>query len=197
MKIAVCIPCHGSPKFKFTVSLGGLLLNTVYEGMPTPPTIELLALESSNLPMARNQLADMALKREPDYVLWLDADHSFPPDSLLRLLAHDLDVVGINQPRRNPPYAPTATSLDGKQVHTTAEKVATGLVEPVRYSGLGMALIKAGAMRKVGFPMFAGGEEDIWFADRLAKAGFAWHVDHALSMEVGHIAETELRFSQS
>lgn len=190
MKIAVCIPCHGGPKFKFTISLGGLLLNSIYSNLPKPPEFSLFALESSDLPYSRNRLASEALSHGSDYLLWLDADHSFPPDSALRLLAHGKDAVGINQPKRVAPHEPTAKGLDGQPVYSTEGK---GL-EEVACPGMGMLLIRATAMQGLKWPMFAGGSEDLFFFNQLRAAGTRIFVDHALSREVAHIAETELRF---
>jgi glycosyltransferase involved in cell wall biosynthesis len=191
VKVAICIPCHGSPRFKFTISLGGLLLDTTYAGLPDPIRFDLLGLESSNLPYARNHLAKEALARNPDYLLWLDADHMFPSDSLFRLLGHGKDVVGINQPRRYPPHGPTAQGLDGQPIQSKPGQ--TGLQE-VAHPGLGMCLVKASALKDLKWPLFAGGEEDVFFFKQLRNAGVKVFVDHALSREVAHIAETELRF---
>ena len=40
-----------------------------------------------------------------DEILWVDTDMQFPEDALLRLLAHDKDIVGCNYRTRTPPYA--------------------------------------------------------------------------------------------
>src|SRR3546814_12174506 len=43
-----------------------------------------------------------------DYILWMDSDHVFPAESLCRLWARNVDIVGVNYSRRCSPTAPTA-----------------------------------------------------------------------------------------
>ena len=71
----------------------------------------------SNLSLSRNRLLDEAVKAGFDAYLWLDSDHSFPEDALLRLIAHEKPVVALNQPRRQAPITPTAVK-GGELVQT-------------------------------------------------------------------------------
>jgi hypothetical protein len=191
MKIAVCVPVHGAPKFGFMNSLSGLLLQTVYGTLPQPHFLHVFSAESSNLLFNRNTIAANALSWSADYLLWLDSDHEFPADSLLRLLAHNKSVVAVNQPTRNPPHDPMALGLDGKPISSRGRSG----VEEVRGSGLCMALVSAEAMKSLPQPFFTGVNEDMAFADALRRSGHAWFVDHDLSMQVGHISEAVITFS--
>lgn len=161
--------------------------------------IDLIGMQGTPVAAVRNRLAAMALDLAPDFLLWADSDHRFPPDALERLLAHKKPVVGVNQLRRQPPHEPTAVRLvngKGERVVTTREKAERGELEEVLWPGLGLCLVSAEATRAVAPPIFAGEHEDASFFTRLREVGFPAYADHALSMEVTHITETELSFRQ-
>lgn len=164
------------------------------------PGIELLSniASSSDIATGRHHLVKQALAWNVDWLLWMDADQTFPENGLLRLLAHDLDAVGCNYRRRAPPHLPTATG-GGEFIVTTKELAAAGTVDEVDQVGLGFCLVRANAIRKLDplFPMFQftprsdGTQEgeDGFFWNRLRGAGVTVHLDHALSIEIGHITE--------
>ena len=57
--------------------------------------IEIFSVSSSDLPASRTRLLQQAIAWQARYALWLDTDHVFPPDALLRLLRHKLPVVMV------------------------------------------------------------------------------------------------------
>lgn len=223
MRIAICIPVHGETKAAFTMSLGRMLIATLdatimVEGAAVKPAIELFTKSTSMLAFSRQLLLHEAIGWRADYLLWLDADHSFPPDALLRLLGHSKPVVGANYPARGSASRATAGRLAGGQrlpVPTNAAIAAERPLEQVDSMGLGLCLVSAAALeqvrkqqgRDVIAPVFQstmieeGGDrvnvvgEDVYFFDQLAAAGVPVFVDHALSMHVGHIGEAEYRFA--
>ena len=177
MKVAVCVPVHGDAKARFAECLFNLGLYTA-----TRLKGEILTIfgRSSALPNNRNEIAAAALKAGSDWLFWLDADQTFPPDTLLRLLAHNVPIAGCDYPQRLPPHVPTATQDS---------------------MGLGVCLISAQVFNRIERPWFRFGhdregrfvgEDRAFFADA-GEAGFAVHVDRGLSLEIGHVAETELR----
>ena len=203
MRIRLLIPILGGARAGFTVCLANLVSHTVLE---TRAEVTAHTVSISSLTVARNTLLDMALKRGADHVLWLDSDHTFPSDALLRLLAHGKEAVAANYPRREMPITATA-ARDGRLVEPKAE----GL-EEVDSAGLGLFLLDMAVMAKLQrhadetgqplWPLFkeewsegpAVTGEDRYFCSRLKAAGIPIHIDHNLSNEVGHIAETVLRF---
>lgn len=216
MKIAICIPRYGDTKGAFTISLARMIaksLSAPFEGKPIE--IEIFSLSSSDLPHSRTELLKMAIQWQARYLLWLDADQTFPPDSLLRLLAHGLDVVGCNYVRRSEPTGPVAARLeDGAWQHvwTTQALARAGAVEEVAHVGMGLCLmdmnllhrVKAHVEQGVGWDQWAPFDrkllpgttarmgEDASFFQELREAGVVLHLDHALSWEVGHIHEKVL-----
>lgn len=194
MKIALCTPVYDHPKAQFTFSLVSLILHTLKQR----PDIEFEPLNTIGLPIhtARENIALRAVTVENDWLLWLDDDQTFPPDALLRLLAHNLPFVGCNYRKRNVgSVLSSARRKDGTGRMPGIEAKGSG-VEPVNMIGFGAVLIAAEVFRAIKRPWFQLGPhgEDGYFCEQAIKAGFTPHVDHALSMEVGHIAETVLRF---
>lgn len=218
MKIAICFPRHGDVKGEFALSLARMVAHTMAAGIPHPggarrPEIEIFSAASSDLPHNRTELLKKAMGWQARYLLWIDTDHVFPPDSLLRLLAHELPVVGCNQARRTDPTGPVAVRLDAsgdmEHVWTTAELARAGAVEEVHHVGLAFCLIDMLIFRQVQAHVEKGvgwanwnpfdrrllpgtnarmGEDTSFFAE-LREAGIRVHVDHGLSWEVGHIGE--------
>ena len=215
MKVAICIPRYGDSKGEFAICLARLVAHS----LSTPPPggekleIEIFSVASSDLPSNRTELLKRAIGWQARYLLWIDDDHVFPPDALLRLLAHRLPVVGCNQPRRSLPTGPVAVRLNDKgemeHVWTTEELARAGTVEEVYHVGLAFCLmdmnllhqVKAHVEKGVGWAHWepfdrkllpgtnARMGEDVSFFRELTDAGVKVHVDHGLSWEVGHIAE--------
>jgi hypothetical protein len=223
IRLAIGIPVYNDPKSKFMFS-AMQALNHLYtakivdhEGNPVPIEVETIMISGSALTESRTRILGEALSWGATHLLWLDADHVFPPDAFLRLLSHNLDVVGCNYPRRNSPTAPTAaktiTEEEGQDnrnlVYTTAEKAEQRELEEVDHIGFGLCLmnmqvvdmlqVRAEELGQVSFlPLFefssrpnGGGliGEDAFFFAKVRDAGGKVYVDHALSWEVGHIHE--------
>lgn len=190
MKVSFCIPVHGETKAQFTMALASMVGHTA----STRHDIFLqghMRRGQSRIDKAREQLAEWAIAAEADWLLWLDADQTFPPDTLLRLLAHDKPFVGCHYPRRRPDDIVSAAVKDGKALRPKADGLETVDILP-----FGVALIRADVFKSLARPWFKMGRngEDGYFCEQAVKAGFQPHVDHALSREVGHISEVVLRF---
>jgi glycosyltransferase involved in cell wall biosynthesis len=165
------------------MSLFAMTVHTLSER----PDIQLqghLHHRNSRIAAARNLLAEAALEGQADWILWLDADQTFPPDTLLKLLAHDQPFVGCNYRKKIPDREISATGIEPKE----------GGVDPVDWLGFGVTLTAARIFRSLDQPWFQDGPrgEDGFFCERAKAAGFQPHVDH--SLKVGHISEVELRF---
>lgn len=217
MKIALCIPAYGDTKARFTQSLANLLIHihsvtlTDANGKVFKPVIEVFMVACSMLTQSRHKLVAEAVFWGADYMLWMDADHVFPPDALARLWSRNVPIVGCNYARRCTPTAPTASTYtdDGSKelVYTTEAKALANELEEVAHLGFGLCLIdmrvfdvlqaKAEEKGEDSFlPLFhfeAQGTsvigEDVFFFNKLRDAGFKAYVDHGLSWEVGHIHE--------
>jgi hypothetical protein len=213
MKVAICIPRYGDTKGEFTISLARLIAHSLGPKAPERLEIEIFSIASSDLVHNRTELLKRAIGWQARYLLWLDDDHVFPPDALVRLLKHRLPVVGCNQPRRSLPTGPVAVRLDAKgemeHVYTTEGLAKAGTVEEVYHVGLALCLIdlnvlhgvKAKVEQGVGWAHWepfdrkllpgttARMGEDVSFFRELTAAGVKVYVDHGLSWQVGHIGE--------
>lgn len=195
MKIAICMPVHGDTRAAFTLCLGQMLLHTV-AGWPSakpgePLGIELFMGGGAVVALNREKLVERARDWGADWILWLDADQTFPSTTLLRLIGHGEPVVGANYPRREDQARPTATRVaaDGGRelVWSTEDKIEAGLLEPVADMGLGVCLVSMAAIARLEPPFFADIREDVYFFAKLRAAGLIPKVDHRLSAEVGHV----------
>lgn len=218
LKIALCTPCHGDTKAKFTQCLAAMIAHSMsakveLDGEPIQFEFEPIMVSSSLLTESRNRLVVEAIHWEADYMLWMDADHVFPCDALLQLLSRSKLVVGCNYARRCTPTYPTA-SKHGEDdemdlVWTTQEKAEARELEEVAHVGLGFCLVDMRAYsllerkateegKKHFWPLFdmpvkPNGigciGEDVRYFKMLRDAGIKVYVDHGLSWDVGHIGE--------
>src|ERR1700754_4624972 len=106
MKIAFCMPVHGSLTKRFAFSAMNIIIACLKEGFERngkkeAVDIRPLMASSSDIAYNRNSLVRDALDWGADYLLFADVDHYIPPNGLQRLLSLDRDVVGINYLRRD------------------------------------------------------------------------------------------------
>lgn len=218
LRIAICVPVLGDTKAKFTKSLARMIAHTAGSeikvgGALAKPVFEYFDACTSTLIYNRQKLLADAMNWRADYILMLDADHVFPPDTLMRLLGHSKQVVGVNYPARYGAAKPTATRIEnGEHVPVRPTEAA---LEEVASLGLGICLVNKAAIDallhhqgRVGRdldPVFqatmtregdtiAVRTEDVAFFDHLTAAGVKIYCDNLLSMEAGHITEEVRRF---
>jgi hypothetical protein len=210
MKIAVCTPHAGFVYADFARCLASMAAETAgasvnYNGQLTRPLIAHIFADEGSIELKRTRLALAARQSAADYILWLDADHTFPADTLLRLMMHNLPIVGCNFLNRAGNRATAVMSQD-RFVETTREKAEAGEVEQVGAIGFGLVLMKAPVLDVVPKPWFRTeiGEdgactvgEDVHFCNHARAAGVPIYVDHALSWTAGHIAQRGLSFESA
>jgi hypothetical protein len=198
MKVAICIPHYGDLKAGFVASLSALLIESAREHQ-----IGVAMARNPIVSVARTVVVVEAINANVDYLLLLDTDQTFPPETLKTLLAHKVAMVGANIVRKQPPFTPTTINLKGQNILSSAGMP----LEEVSRTSLGVCLVsievfrtierKAIAEGRKPLPIFAietgddGGAfgEDYFFCQRVREAGEKIHVDHNLSMLVGHIGE--------
>lgn len=92
MKILVAVPVYDG---KLPVESARCLLDEVIFALASGDELSVRFLPSCSHPaMGRNQLADDFLKSDSDRLVFLDADVTFEPGSLLKLAHHPQDLVG-------------------------------------------------------------------------------------------------------
>jgi hypothetical protein len=192
-KVAVLVPCDDEVKTCFAVSLAEMLLHTLMNQSGNLGGIALQAFGSSILPHSREQLCRWAIEQGSTHTLWIDSDMKFPKDTLLRFLARDEPIIGINAMTRRPVFRCTAQSA--RKVPLRTNEDSTGL-EKVYRMGFGLMWIRTEIFKAMEPPRFDFKylpEEGTWrgedfdFFERARELGHDFYVDHDLSKEVFHM----------
>lgn len=149
----------------------------------------------------RNKIIEQALAHDCTHIFFIDDDVLLPPDALMKLLEHDLDMVTGVYLMRSYPHQPIIFDVhaepDFKWTELTPGK--EGLI-PIASGGLGCCLIKIGVFQSMEQPWIRLGElkseadhwcDDVGFFNRAKNQGFKLFCD--LSVKCGHIASMVLR----
>lgn len=146
------------------------------------------------LDLIRNSITETALNQGATHLIMCDTDQVYPKDTIVKLLKHDLDVVGGKVHRRTPPYDPILMRGEYPHYKTVPEEEWKDeqLVE-VDATGTGCLLFKTHVFRDIEPPWFkfwwdkedGAIGEDIHFCGKLREAGFKIFVD--CSVKIGHI----------
>jgi len=166
-----------------------------YFNMLQKPDGSVCTLAHGQSPAAsRNGMIEAALEHDCSHILFIDDDMTFGPDSLARLLAHDVDIVSGYYLMRQFPHQGLifdSAEPDGKCHWYEVDDDEHGLKEVVA-SGLGFCLFKMKVFEKLAKPWVRLGEIDLdgWCDDiglfkRVREAGFKIHMD--LDLPIGHI----------
>ena len=131
-----------------------------------------------------------------------NSDMTFGPDSILRLMSHDLDVVGGLCFSRHPPYMPVIARVQPPELGLGPKAIGwlydypENRVIEVDRTGAAFLLLKMGVLRtlvkKYGSPAAVWAHdpdetEDMAFCRRLQECGFKIHVD--TGCKIGHIGK--------
>lgn len=168
------------------------------ERLQVPSGTALIRATNYNAAFSRNELVS---RIEGDWIFFLDDDHAFEPDALLRLLNRNVPIVGALYSRRYPPFVTTTyKQLDvaagtGELFTWEDFDSMNGMIE-VAATGTGGFLVRKNVFQKLPAKCFRIGmteerdwiSEDVWFCDQAAKAGFKIHLD--LDVSLAHLTET-------
>lgn len=181
MKIAICVPISNEVVFRQFYESSMRLDRS---GIETEPFVD----RHPQIDINRNNIAEKALHWGADYLLWLDADQTYPPDMIQRLLAHQKDIVGGITPQRLTPYLPTIYKWQkGNRMHHILEIDKEELIKPDAM-GLPGSLIKRKVFETIPFPWFENTltfKHDILFCMKCYNFGFKIYCD--LTLTYGHI----------
>lgn len=202
--VAICLPSGTDWK-------GQTAFDLFCAGVTTGAHVDFkpMNIRGADVAEARNQMTGLAVEHGFDWLWFIDADMKFPPDSLLRLLKHDLDIVGADYRLRTPPFPRIGLVVDPSDPSGTTymlppeDEPKTGLVERALL-GLGMLLVRGTVFRDWEPPWFARiwdmrnarsdnprgfGTDDAFFLANARHRGFKVWCDLDLSAEVEHIGE--------
>lgn len=186
----VGVPCTDHARYhSFTTSL--VMLDV-------PDDTDILIRSSASIVDNMNEIVG-AMQDDSPWLWVIGDDHTFPRDIILRLLAHDVDIVVPLCARRGPPFnlvafdqatgvdphgRPTYHVLDYKDIPDEP-----GLMEIAAAGTAGM-LIKREVLDAVGYPWFRNSDgmsmnEDVEFCRRAVELGFKVWLD--TSVAIGHM----------
>jgi hypothetical protein len=183
-RIVIGVPHTGSLKAPTVLSLVGLVGQT-------PHPIRLALHQGPFVHENRNVLAQGALDAEASHLFFLDSDIACPDDTLVRLLAHNLPIVGANYHTRESPSFSTVKMF----VETKGEDLPTALF-PCKALGTGCLLIQTDVLRDLATPWFnllttVEGRvltgEDVWFCELARAGGYEVYCDPTI--RVSHVGD--------
>ena len=201
LNVLICVPALGSCAVGFCYSLARAMVHFTALSYGGEKKVDVTFVKSSHLPESRTRLVARAYELEASHILWLDSDMKFPADTIARLLNHNLAVVGANYPTKEMEARPTAYADDENYVGPVWTGERSEGVAQVAACGMGVLLTDMRVFDALSPPFFAfepqGPDfvkqlgEDVYFCQKLGKAGIPVHVDHDLSKQVAHIGEFE------
>lgn len=158
--------------------------------------------------MARERLADNAIKQGMDYIIMYDSDMILPPDFAVKMLETmrkhpKIDVLGALAFMRNPPHYPVIYSvIEGFDRLSGGEYYIRNFVK--RYPknslvecdavGFGGVCIKVELLKRMKAPYFmvtTNLGEDIWFCYK-AKKEYGARIFMDTSIKMGHLKNPEI-----
>ena len=160
---------------------------------------EIIRASSGPIHEMRNNIVVKALQLGCTHIMCLDGDMVYPPDTITRLLAHNVEIVGALTFKRFPNFEPLLFA--GEQHNMwLMDPIPDGLVE-VTATGTACLLIKTSVFDKVDYPWFefindkeanrVG--EDINFCYNASNAGIPIYVDTTIRTE--HLASTRVNWN--
>lgn len=142
----------------------------------------------------RNSIVEQALQSGCTHLIMMDTDQIFDPDTITKLLSHDLPVCGAKTHRRYPPFDSLMYRGEhGKYELVPDEEIEAGGLVEVSATGTGCIMYKTEVFLKIDAPWFEfsiGKDgnpigEDIGFCIKLKEAGYKIFVD--TSIHIGHV----------
>ena len=189
--VSILVPTRDTVYSHFSYSLGNLIKTTTMMGIE----VHLFFDASTILINQRENLINRAIEVKSEWVLWLDSDMMFPPTTLLRLLAHNQDIVACNYMKRSYPFKSVAF-MDTNDWESWVPLQSEDELLTVEAIGMGCVLMKTSVFEKLNRPYFEytyqpktkdWGGEDFTLFKKLNKVGHQVKVDMNLSNEIYHI----------
>lgn len=189
--VSILVPTRDTVYSHFSYSLGNLIKTTTLMGIE----VHLFFDASTILINQRENLINQTIEVKSEWALWLDSDMMFPPTTLLRMLAHNQDIVACNYMKRSYPFKSVAF-MDTNDWESWVPLQSEDELLTVDAIGMGCVLMRTSVFEKLNRPYFEytyqpktkdWGGEDFTLFKKLNKLGHQVKVDMNLSNEIYHI----------
>jgi len=189
MKTIIAVPCMDQVPAPFCQSLAQI---------EKVGDCSLVMKSGSLVYVARDDIATRTITGDFDYVLWLDSDMVFRPDTLVKMMdtlqKNDFDILTGLYFRRVPPYSPVlfkTLKMEGADcIHEDFDEIPNEIFE-VAGCGFGCVLMKTDVFLDVQakhgamFAPIGSNGEDVSFCIRARECGFKIYCDP--TMICGHV----------
>lgn len=165
-----------------------------YNLLIKPPESAVILAHDRSPARNRNLIIQAGLENDCSHILLIDDDMAYKPDSLLKLLEHDVDIVSGLYLSRAYPHQPIIFDIadeDGSCFPMYLIDNEFGL-RPIVAAGFGFLLLKTEIFSKLEKPYVRLGElnqeewcDDIGFFNRVRKANIQSYCD--MNVQVGHM----------
>lgn len=197
MKVFIAVPCMDTLSAKFAQCLVNLVNHKRDFDVEVGFHIGSLVYDS------RNKLAERAINSDADYVLWLDSDMTFVPDTLDMMLdtlkTNNYEILTGMYFRRRPPFTPTLFEelriLPTGTVTKEFDEIPDEIFE-VAGCGFGCVLMSRNVLWNVFcqngnmFSPINGVGEDLSFCWRARRCGHKIYCDPTIAL--GHEIRTTI-----
>lgn len=160
MKIMIATPMYGgNAKSGYVLSLQNLVIKLATEGYQVETSI---IGNESLITRARNSLTHKFMNSDADTLLFIDSDHSFNADDVLKMIESDKELIAAIYPMKGINWgAARLASIAGKEdIHNYAGIFAVNVLdeeqelsadEPIKVAeiGTGLMLIKKSVFQKM------------------------------------------------
>lgn len=195
-------------QLSITFLCGGALktetISSLLDNLNTLPFRKTIGFVIGGYPAySRNAAVVAAIKNKSTHLMFIDADQTFPPDGVKRLLEQKKQIIGANYNQRSMPLISTVKMMNDKGEMIGQQGSLQKIPLPDKtfkaYAiGTGFMLLDLSIFKKIKKPWFntevwfEGEEpkyktEDIYFCENARKAGYDIWCDPTI--KVGHIGE--------
>lgn len=190
MKLGICVPLYNVVPASFFVNF----INRIHELYEQNKfDVQIYMRASTIVDKARNELVNMALKDNCDYVLFIDSDMLIPGGAVDKLIEMNVDIASGLYFAKGKPYLPVARIKEGDK-HFFLEDFEFNQIMKVQGVGMGCCLIKTKVFKDLEFPYFklewreTDGikyqiAEDLYFCDEAVKKGYDIHLNTGVLCE--------------
>lgn len=191
--VTICTPVHNYTEYDYERSLDFMVESSKAYNL----FVDTCHLDNTNLEETRYEMVREHFRG--DYVLFIDADQSFPPDAMAKLIRWQKPMVGTIIVQRKFPHFPCVGYGSLEEDYCKLMRWPAGALLDVDYVGMGFTLIAREVFEKLPegnpfqrIPSPRTGNlcsEDVSFCIRVKQAGFPILVDS--SIRIGHIGKFE------